>query len=274
MTISVLMSFYSKDDPSRLEAALSSIWDEQSLTPDEVVLIQDGNVSKELAQVANVFAAQKGDAVKVITLPENRGLAGALNVGISICKSEYIARMDADDLSLPDRFQLQSDFMDNNPSVAVVGGALTEVDPAGNFLRTVHYPLCQDEVLASVHYRSPLAHPTVFFRKAIFDDGFRYNESLRFSQDLDLWFRLLSTGYEIGNLPTSIVKFTCGRDFFSRRNRKRAWLEFKIYTSGIYSIYGWSWRLVPPIFRFCFRLMPSAVARYFYNSRFREGFKF
>src|SRR5690606_16724432 len=108
MKFSVLMSVYTKDDPGFLKEALSSIWDKQKLKPNEIVIIKDGVLNEILDNV--IFEFSKNANTNIISLEENKGLGEALKIGLLNCKYNLIARMDADDVSVPERFLKQINF--------------------------------------------------------------------------------------------------------------------------------------------------------------------
>ena len=271
MTISVLISVYESEKPEYLEEALYSIWDKQIHKPNEIVLIQDGPISDDLKIVLNNWRTRLGSQLKFIENKENLGLTKSLNKGLKVASGNYIARMDSDDISLASRFQMQKDYLDRHPDVAIIGGALQEFDSEHDCLAVRHYPINNEEVLNYVYKASPLAHPTVMMRKNIFDNGLSYNEEYRTSQDIALWFDVLSRGYKIANLEEVVIKFRRDKDIFNRRSKQKAKNELKIYINGIRQIYGlFTWKYIYPIARYCFRMMPISVVKYFYDSNLRK----
>ena len=105
MKFSVLISVYNKERPDFLEKSLKSIWDEQTLKPNEIVLVKDGVLTKELDEIINKFSIDS--PLKIIPLSKNMGLGFALNEGLKYCSYEYVARMDSDDIAKPKRFEKQ-----------------------------------------------------------------------------------------------------------------------------------------------------------------------
>ena len=112
---SVLMSVYKNDNPHFFDLALKSIWDIQILKPTEIVLVQDGPLNDDLLFVIEQFKIHA--PVKLIKLTKNLGLGVALNEGLNHCSFDLVARMDADDISKPERFLKQIKFFKNNPVV-------------------------------------------------------------------------------------------------------------------------------------------------------------
>ena len=272
MSISVLMSVYKSEKPTNLDRALKSVWDDQTLKPDEVVLIEDGPLGEDLSAVVEEWKTRLGGNVFVVLRNEvNLGLTKSLNKGIRQVRSEYIARMDSDDISDPKRFERQVAYLEKHPEVDVVGGALQEFNEENPNLNVRHYPQTPRESRKYIVKASPLAHPTVMMRRRIFDSGITYNEKYRTNQDLALWFELLSKGYKIANLPEVTIYFRRDDGLFKRRNRSRAINEFKIYMKGIWHWYGYTWKYVSPVARLCFRLLPTSLVQWIYGSNIRKG---
>jgi glycosyltransferase involved in cell wall biosynthesis len=128
MHFSVLLSLYTKENPLYFNQAISSIWDEQTLKPNQIVLVKDGPLTPELDQAIDEWGKKLGDILTIVALPENIGLGAALNEGLKYCKYDLVARMDTDDISLPERFEKQISFMANNPDIAVSSTWIEEID--------------------------------------------------------------------------------------------------------------------------------------------------
>lgn len=269
--ISVLMSVYKSERPEYLDRSIQSVWPDQSLKPDEIVLVEDGPIGEDLQDVIDKWEKCLGDRLVVITNERNLGLTKSLNKGLKVAKCDYIARMDSDDISTPVRFEKQKDYLDNNPEVTVVGGCLQEFDSEHDNLGVRRYPLTDAEVRNYIYRASPLAHPAVMMRKSMFDNGMAYDESYRTSQDIALWFDVLCAGYKIANIEDVVILFRRDGDMFKRRSKSKARNEFIIYMSGIRRLYGlFTWRYIYPFVRFCFRMMPLSVVKFAYSSKIRE----
>ena len=272
MSISVLMAVYRSEKAEYLHRALTSVWDEQSLTPDEIVLVQDGPVGDELSAVIASWQQKLGDKLNLIVNESNIGLTKSLNRGIACIKSDFVARMDSDDISHPLRFERQVAYFEQHADVDIVGGALQEFDDENECLNVRHYPLTNDEVLRYIYKASPLAHPTVMMRRRLFDSGLRYDERYRTSQDIALWYDALCAGLKIGNVDEITINFRRAGDVFKRRSRDKAVNEYKIYVNGIRRLYGaFTWRYVYPLARLVFRLMPVSVVKLIYGSKLRKS---
>jgi glycosyltransferase involved in cell wall biosynthesis len=126
MNFSVLLSVYKKENPSYLKQALTSIWDEQTLKPDQIVLVKDGALTLELDNVINEWLKKLGSLLTIVELPKNVGLGTALIEGLKYCKYDIVARMDTDDISLPQRFEKQIAFFEQNKDSVIVGSSILE----------------------------------------------------------------------------------------------------------------------------------------------------
>lgn len=267
------MAVYASEKAVYLNKAFESIWVNQILKPTQVIVIEDGKLPKELSEVIKKWENLIGRAYYRVVNEENIGLTKSLNKGLRIVTGDYIARMDSDDISMPDRLKHQKEFLDNHPEVAIVGGSLQEFDEENDCLGVRKYPKTNDDVLKYIHRASPLAHPTVMMRREIFDNGLRYDECYRTSQDIALWFDALAAGYKIGNLSEVTLKFRRNGDVYKRRSRKKAVNEFKIYMRGIYRLNGiFTYKYIYPLARFVFRMMPVGVVRWIYGSSIRTAF--
>ncbi len=272
MKISVLMSVYKSEKPAYLDRSLKSIWDEQTLKPDEVILVQDGPVGGELAAVISEWKSKLNDALVLLVNETNLGLTKSLNKGIKVAKGAYIARMDSDDISLPKRFEIQEKFLDENPSVYVVGGSIQEFNDEHGIIGERHFPANTADIRRYIHKASPVAHPAVMIRRSLFDEGIFYNERYRTTQDLALWFDVLASGYQMANLDEFVLQFRREHSIYQRRkNRVDSRLELKIHLKGIRMLFGFSpVKYLYPIARYLLRLMPNSIMHKFYNGSLRS----
>jgi len=146
---------------------------------------------------------EKNIRVKVVH-QSNLGLTRSLNRGIKLAQGEYIARMDADDIALPERLERQVEFMEANPDVGVVGTAYYEIDSRGKIVGKKVFPLQDRELRRALIRYNPLFHGSVMIRKAVFEKVGLYNESFIRSQDYELWFRI-AKHFKLANLPEPLM---------------------------------------------------------------------
>ena len=271
MTISVLMSTYKNEKPQYLDEALDSIWTKQTRKPEEIVLVKDGPLTDELNAVVNKWKAKLQDVLTIVSNPVNKGLAAALNDGIAVAKGQLIARMDSDDRSKPDRFKLQEKYMEEHPEVDILGGAIEEFNDEGKLHNTREYPQTMNDVLRTMYRVSPMAHPTVMYRKSFFDSGFRYSSRYHICEDVTMWYDAAAGHRIMNNLPDVILSFRRNDTLMNRRSKEKAWSEFHAYNDGIRRVYGlFSYKYIFSFMRLCFRLMPTYVIKTIYNSKFRR----
>jgi len=189
--VSVLMPVY--NGGKFLALAIESILN-QSLSDIELIVINDGS-NDQTDSVVRSFA-DRDSRVRYFSR-DNMGLIFTLNEGLNYCRCRYVARMDADDIALPERLQLQFDFMGNNPGVLVCGTAAQKIDEFGNPVGSLTMPDDIRKVRAYALFRCPLVHPTTFFRN---HRSLSYNSVYKHSEDYELWMRLLTAGEVIVNL--------------------------------------------------------------------------
>lgn len=267
---SVLLSVYYKDNPIFLQQALESIV-RQTLLPSEIVIVEDGPISIELKKVLDSFENEYPNITKLVKLPSNRGLGYALQKGVLQCTKKYIARMDADDISEPNRFLKQISFMKENSEVALLGSWIAEFPESPSQIETItRLPLEDKDIREFAKTRNPFRHMTmVLNRKAVIESG-NYREFLWF-EDYDLWIRMLQAGYKSANLNEVLVKVRTGNDFYLRRSgltyMKQEYLfQKKLYKSNFINFHTFLFNL---IIRSLVRLMPLTIRRSFYNNFLR-----
>lgn len=275
MTISVLMSVYKSEKGEYLDRSLQSVWDDQTRKPEQIVLIEDGAIPEELELIIDSFQLRVNASgvakMVVVKLPENGGLTKALNAGIKHVTGDLIARMDSDDISAPQRFELQEKFLLENPEIDILGGSMQEFDDEHECLNVRHYPLTYEDACKYIVKACPLAHPAVMMRRRIFDEGLHYDERYRMSQDIKLWYDAILAGYRMANLQEIVLFFRQQGDVFRRRSRVKAWNEFKIYMNGIYRMHGlFTLAYRYPIARYVFRNLPPSLVKRIYESGMRK----
>lgn len=229
--IGVLLPVYAKDDPSYLTLALDSVIN-QTYNNIVIYIGVDGTVSEKIKSV--IYSYTTDLRVKPIWFPENRGLAKTLNDLIKFALYDNIcvfARMDADDISIKDRFEKQLRFLNENPEIDVVGGAITEIDEAGKSRnKTIIYPHTPKECFSFFSRRNPHAHPAVMFRKSFFDKiGHYYRPEYRQNQDTMLWYDGFINGTLNANIDDVVLKFRMTKSLFKKRRNgwKFAKKQFK-----------------------------------------------
>ena len=271
MTISVLMSVYQSERGAFLDRSLQSVWDDQTRKPEQIVLVEDGPLTKELYAVIGKWKERVGEVLTLCVNKENLGLTKSLNKGLEAATGDLIARSDSDDISAPQRFEIQERFFLEHPDVDIIGGSMQEFDDENDCLNVRHYPLTHEEACRYIVKACPLAHPSVMMRRRIFEGGLQYDERYRMSQDIKLWFDAILAGYRLSNVPDICLYFRQQGDVFRRRSRVKAWNEFKIYMNGIYRMHGlFTLAYRYPIARYVFRNLPPSLVKRIYGSGMRK----
>lgn len=265
----VLLSVYYKDSPAYLRLAIDSML-AQTYEPLHILIGVDGPIDGELAQCVQNYAPNP--RITVLPFPENRGLAMTLNDMIRWAQKQeytYFARMDADDISLPDRIEKQMVFLLAHPEIDVVGGATNEIDENGNDRNKVnHYPLTPEECFRYFAKRDPLAHPAVLLKQSYFDKtGCLYRPEFRKNQDTMLWFDGLKKGVQIANLDDVVLNFRVNNDFFTTRRNGYAFAKGLLEQRKIINRelqYGWKANVYAYAL-FLLRIAPVWVKRIAYK---------
>lgn len=204
MEYSVLMSVYAKEVPEYLDVAIQSMLDQTQKT-DDFVIVCDGPLTEELEAVLEKYAAQNPSVLRLVRLPENIGTGSALNIGISHCKNELIAKMDSDDISVSDRCERQLKEFAQDDRLAIVGGNILEFteDPLKPISRRL-VP-CDDAAIRKyARRRQPFNNMTVIYKKSVVQKVGGYKAMTR-SEDYDLYVRILNEGYYCKNINDDLV---------------------------------------------------------------------
>lgn len=241
--ISVAMSIYKNDDPVFLRVALKSVID-QTLKPNEIVIVGDGPVPEALGEAVGDMTRQAADAgISLRFLPQdvNRGLGEALRICCESCRGDFIARMDSDDISLPDRFERQMRVFAEHPEVGMVGGMITEfVGSPDNIVGKRILPLDHDGIYRMMKTRCGVNHVTVIMRREALMAAGNYSGRFR-QEDFYLWARMMKIGVRMANIPEVVVNVRSGEDQFARRGGLRYFRQHMrvfrfMYQEGLISL--------------------------------------
>lgn len=220
---SVLISVYENDNPNDFRMAIESVTIKQTVQPDEVFVYVDGTVPDALANVIKQLEAEIL-SVNVHWETENKGLGRALQYGMEHVKHELVARMDADDISVPDRFEFQLHLFEKDPELSVASGHIidfidTPEKPIGK--RTV--PIGCDACMQYIKKRDVVNHPAVMFRKSEVLRAGNYQDWY-LNEDSYLWLRMYLAGCKFDNLDKVLVYMRSGEGQYARRG---GWRYFK-----------------------------------------------
>jgi|tagenome__1003787_1003787.scaffolds.fasta_scaffold20853177_1 glycosyltransferase involved in cell wall biosynthesis len=216
MNFSVLMSVYFKEKPEFLKQSIDSIL-LQTLKPTEIVIVFDGKLTDELYSLLDEYKKTEPKLFKYVQLEKNMGLGKALEIGITECSYDLIARMDSDDICHPDRFKKQISFMIDNPDVKVLGSWIAEFENDPEKIESIRkVPAKYEEVKEYAKTRCPLNHMTVvYWKEAVLKAG--SYQTLMWNEDYFLWGRMLNNNIKIMNIPEALVYARAGADMFNRR---------------------------------------------------------
>lgn len=270
MKFSVLLSLYYKEDPLFLRESLNSVFN-QTLLPEEVILVEDGPLTPTLYKVVEDFTRQHIE-IKRVVLEKNGGLGNALNEGLKHCSYDLVARMDTDDICKPERFARQVAFMESHPDIDVVGAWIDEFQGNISNVTSVRKPpQSLDGIRAFGKKRNPMNHPVVMFRKEAVEKAGGYQPFPLF-EDYYLWVRMILNGAKMYNIPESLLYFRFSPEMFKRRGGwKYALVEIRFqwklyrlgYTNGLTMIENVCIRMVT-------RIVPNNFRSWIYKNFLRK----
>ncbi|UPS45267.1 glycosyltransferase [Prevotella sp. E15-22] len=217
--IAVILPVYMNDKVEFLSLSVDSILN-QTYRDIHIFIGVDGPINDDLEKYLNII--NRKDHVSIIRFSENRGLACVLNDLLDICFKEgyeYIARMDADDISVRNRFEKQMAFLEVHKDIDVVGGSVLVIDKNGKSKgQVLKYPETHNACVERFSRRNPLSHPAVLFRKSYFEKaGCKYRPDYKKNQDTLLWYDGLLKGVKMGNVQDVILKFRSTDDMIKKR---------------------------------------------------------
>lgn len=260
VTISVLLPVYDGVQASHFNRALESVFD-QTLPPDEVVVVEDGPLSSDLHRVIERFARETR-ALKRVVLDVNGGAGLANDAGLRACRGTWIAKMDADDISVPRRFETQLNHV-RTTGVDVLGSYMAEFSESEEIVDAVRTaPLTHSEIRRRMMSNNPINHPSVFYRRSVALAAGGYGAE-RVMEDYDLFARMLIGGARMENLPECLVLFRADDSMYRRRASRQAirceWqMQCKLHRYGVVSGLR---KYANLVIRISFRLLPLPMMR-------------
>lgn len=260
------MSIYKGENADYFDRAMKSIWDEQTVKPNEIILVEDGRLTTLLYIAIEKWKNNIGGSFKIVSLEKNVGLGEALNFGLERCSYELIARMDTDDIARFDRFERQLSVF-RNTNIDICSSWLSEFDK--NEFEIISYKKLPKEHLDIISFsrkRNPINHPAVMFKKHCILEVGGYKHMPWF-EDYYLWIRVIINNSKFYNIQEPLVNMRIGLDQIKRRSGlKYALSEFKfqkiLLDKGFISKpYFYSVRLI----KFIFRLLPTSLVMLIYR---------
>lgn len=263
---SVLMSLYKKENPEYLRIAIDSMLN-QTVAPDEIVLVEDGPLTDELYAVLDDYPI-----LHRIKNEKNLGLGLALNIGLKECRNELVARMDTDDCSKPERCEKQLQRFLEKPYLAIVGSHIDEfVDDISNVISQRIVPTTSEEIYKFAKKRSAFNHPTVMYSKTSVLENNGYAD-LKRNQDVDLFGRMQFNGYKAENIDEALLWFRSSDELAKRR---KSWQNTWSYIATIREFWkmGYSSFIdyaIVGIAQTGMYLMPIKLQNYIYKNFLRK----
>ena len=213
---SVLMSVYYKEKPEYLSQAIKSM-QMQTFPTNDFVLVCDGPLNDALDEVIAAKQREMGKVLDVVRLAKNSGLGNALNVGITYCKNELVARMDSDDIAYPDRCEKQINVFNAHPEVSICSGIVEEFTADPNMVDARRVPPeTNAEIVKFARNRNPFNHPCVMYKKSAVEAAGSYKD-FYLLEDYYLWLRMLMSGEQGYNIQEPLLHMRAGSDMYLRR---------------------------------------------------------
>lgn len=237
---SVLMAVYSGEKPENFSVSVQSMLDQTARTND-FVIVCDGPLTQALDAVVEDFVSRYPGLFRIVRLPENVGVGPAVNAGLAVCRNELVARMDSDDIAVPDRCRKQLERFAACPELTLLGGMIEEFDArTGSVISIREVPLDNEAIRKYARRRSPVNNVTAMYRKAaaLSVGGYR---KLRRAEDYDLYLRMLIDGCYAENLPDTLVRVRVDMGDYHRRASWRtlkgcAGIWWNAYRAGFSSL--------------------------------------
>lgn len=272
MPFTVILPVYKNDKPENLFIAVESIGEKQTVKPDEILIVVDGPIPERLVLIINELCNRISN-IRVLRQPENKGLGSALQIGIENASYEFIARMDSDDISEPDRFEKQLKVFETNPALSLVGGNITEfIDSPENIVGRRIVPQSNDEIYTYMKSRCPFNHMTVMYKRSDVLKAGNYQDWF-WNEDYYLWIRMMMAGCKFANISDPLVNVRVGKDMYARRGgikyfKSEAGIQRYMYVHGLISLPRY---IVNVTIRFIVQvLMPNNIRGFVFQKLFRS----
>ena len=267
---SVLLSIYKNENAIFLKEAIQSVSFDQSIVPNEIILIKDGVLTQELETMISDLK-RRISFLKVYGYHQNKGLGYAINFGLNKCSNELVFRMDTDDISLPERFEKQLKYLEMNPDLVIVGSTINEFLHTPYDIRQMRsVPLTKLDIEASKDKRNPFNHMTVLFKKSSVLKVGSYIDMPGY-EDYYLWMRLLQEN-KGANINEPLVHARIGNNMIQRRQGigfliKEIKFQNRLLQDGLI---GYSRYIRNIMFRGFPRILPIFILQYFYTKLLRK----
>lgn len=268
---SILSSLYIKEKPENLRKSIESMLS-QSLPSDDYVIVKDGPITRELQSVLDEYTLRYTN-IHVYGYEQNHGLGYALNFGLEKCRNELVARMDTDDISLPNRCQRQIEEFLHDPDLDIIGLSLYEfIDNENNVISIKSMPESENEIRKYAHRRNPFNHPTVMYKKESVMKYGGYPEGQR-GEDVALFTKMVFEGSKGKNINERLFLYRADKNQYKRRSSSvdsHAVINVakQNLNSKYISILDY-WFIV--VAQFAGMILPDSIGNRIFRKMFREG---
>jgi glycosyltransferase involved in cell wall biosynthesis len=223
----VLMTTYFREKPENLEASLNSILVDQTLLPDQIVLVIDGPIPCNLDLVVRKFETKYTNIIDVVRSKKNQGQSLASAQGMKYVRNELIARMDSDDISVKDRFETELQIFNNHPEISVVGGWIEEFENMPGDTKTFRLVKeFHDDIVFDFRKRTPVNNVTTMLRKVAIDKAGGYGRAT-VNEDFSLYAHMWVNGAIFYNIQKVLVHVRVGNGMITRRNGLKIFFDWK-----------------------------------------------
>lgn len=226
--ISVIMGIYNEEKHEQVELAVDSIL-HQTFSDFEFIICDDGSAPEHYNWLRKY--CEKDDRILLLRNTRNQGLSYALNTCLKKASGKYIARMDADDISKPERFQKQWDYLEGHLEIAMVGTGVELIHSEGCWGQRIPplHPRKEDFLMGS-----PFIHPTIMMRREVYQDlgGYSTENYAERTEDYDLFMRMYAQGYQAVNLPELLLQYREDAISYQKRKYRYRIYEYQVRKRG------------------------------------------
>ncbi len=260
--ISVIMAVHN-GQPYLIDAIDSIL--KQTWKNIEFIIVDDASSD----ETSKIISSYEDKRIRYIRNLKHHGLTSSLNIAIALATGEYIARMDADDIALPNKLAIQEKILEDNPQIAMVGSGAELIDKKGLKIGVRRYPESYEAIIKEIVKYNPFIHPSVIIKKNVLDDIGYYDKSLDGAEDYDLFLRI-SKKHAVRNLPDILLRYRISKENISWRKIKKieaASLRTRIKAISNYGYPKWQIiYLIKPILAF---MVPAKIKQFFLSHIYR-----
>ena len=270
--LTVLMSIYAKEKPAHIDSCFKSLL-AQTGQANEWVVVEDGPLTLEIYQLLDQYQKEYPNLIKRVRLEENRGLGLALQLGITECTNELIARMDTDDIAREDRFKKQLAEFESDPDLDICGSQIDEFEesPSKIVARRI-VPTKHEDIVKYQKRRDAFNHVSVMYKKSTVIKAGNY-QSCPLMEDTFLWANMILIGAKCKNIDESLVYVRIGKSMYERRGGWNYFLKYregrkKVYNTGFMSRWDYLYSLA---IQCIVAILPSSIRGWIYKKKLHKA---